>query len=88
MLSVAFAPPIHPDPCNQKTIHSAMTISNELSSEIATAILAGENKAPQELKELMEIVIKVHSVLQEMKAEARAARHHSKFNPKRDQTTH
>jgi hypothetical protein len=65
-----------------------MTISNELSSEIATAILAGEDKPQHELKELMEIVIKVHSVLQEMKAEARAARHHSRFNSKTDQTTH
>jgi hypothetical protein len=65
-----------------------MTISNELSSEIATAILVGENKAQQELKELMEIVLKVHSVLQEMKAEAYAARYRSRFNPQRDQPNH
>ena len=65
-----------------------MTISNELSSDIATAILAAENKAPRELKELMEIVLKVHSVLQEMTVEARAARYRSRFNAKRDQANH
>ena len=44
---------------------SEMTISNELSSEIASAILV-EKKSPQELKELKEIILQVHTALQEM----------------------
>jgi predicted transcriptional regulator len=42
-----------------------MAISNELSSEIASAILV-ENRSPQELKELKEIILQVHTALQEM----------------------
>jgi hypothetical protein len=42
-----------------------MAISNELSSEIAAAMLAGK-KSPQELKELGEIVLRVHNALQTM----------------------
>ena len=43
-----------------------MTVSNELSSEIAIAILAAGDKSKSELRELEEIVFKVHSLLQEM----------------------
>lgn len=48
-----------------------MAISNELSSEIAAAILA-EKKSPQELHRLKEILLRVHSTLQKMSLEARA----------------
>jgi hypothetical protein len=48
-----------------------MAISNELSSEIAAAILS-EKKSPQELHRLKEIILRVHSTLQKMSAEARA----------------
>ena len=48
-----------------------MAISNELSSEIAAAILA-EKKTPQELDHLKEIILRVHSTLQKMSREARA----------------
>jgi predicted transcriptional regulator len=50
-----------------------MGISNELSSEIAVAILA-EKKTPQELRELKEIIIEVHSALQKMSEDARSHR--------------
>jgi predicted transcriptional regulator len=50
-----------------------MAISNELSSEIAAAILA-ENKTSQELGELKDVVLRVHSTLQKMSEEARATR--------------
>ncbi|MCA1579029.1 MAG: hypothetical protein LC794_16895 [Acidobacteria bacterium] len=50
-----------------------MAISNELSSEIAAAILA-ENKTPQELFELKDVILRVHSTLQKMSEEARATR--------------
>jgi hypothetical protein len=48
-------------------------ISNELSSEIAAAILA-EKKSPQELKQLKDIILQVHSELQRMSEDARTTR--------------
>lgn len=48
-----------------------MAISNELSSEIAVAILAAK-KNPQELHQLKDIILKVHSTLQKMSKDARA----------------
>jgi predicted transcriptional regulator len=48
-----------------------MAISNELSSEIAAAMLA-ENKTPQELRKLKDIVLQVHTTLQKMSETARA----------------
>jgi len=53
-----------------------MGISNELSSEIATAILS-KRKSPRELNDLKEIVLNVHSTLQKMTDEARAHRRKS-----------
>lgn len=50
-----------------------MTISNELSSEIAAAMLS-EKKSPQELKQLGEIVLQVHNALQKMSQHAAAER--------------
>jgi predicted transcriptional regulator len=50
-----------------------MAISNELSSEIAAAILA-DKKTPQELFELKDVVLRVHSTLQQMSEEVRATR--------------
>ena len=50
-----------------------MAISNELSSEIAAAILS-EKKSPQELKKLSEIVLQVHRALQKMSQRAAAER--------------
>jgi predicted transcriptional regulator len=51
----------------------SMAISNELSSDIAAAIL-NEKKTPQELKQLKEVILRVHSALQKMSAEERANR--------------
>jgi predicted transcriptional regulator len=50
-----------------------MAISNELSSEIAAAMLA-QKKSPQELKKLSEIVLQVHNALQKMSQHAAAER--------------
>ena len=50
-----------------------MAISNELSSDIAAAILA-ENRSPQELRRLKDVILKVHSALQKMSADERADR--------------
>jgi hypothetical protein len=49
-----------------------MAITNELSSEIACALLTAKYKSPEELSRLKEIVIKVHRTLQQMKDEERA----------------
>jgi predicted transcriptional regulator len=50
-----------------------MTIPNELSSEIAAAILA-EKKTPQELNQLKDVILRVHSALQKMSEDARTTR--------------
>jgi predicted transcriptional regulator len=50
-----------------------MAISNELSSEVAAAILR-KNKTPQELEQLKEVVLQVHLALQEMSRQARNKR--------------
>ena len=49
-----------------------MAISNELSSEIAAAILVEKN--PTELNKLKDVILRVHSTLQQMSEEERAAR--------------
>jgi len=50
----------------QQGLAHRMTVANELSSDIASAILAANERSPRRLKELKEIVLKVHSTLQEM----------------------
>jgi len=50
-----------------------MAISNELSSDVAVAILA-QNKTPQELEQLKDIILQVHSALQKMSEETRSDR--------------
>lgn len=50
-----------------------MAISNELSSEIAAAILV-EKKTPQELDELKDVILRVHTTLQQMSEEVRETR--------------
>jgi predicted transcriptional regulator len=42
-----------------------MAISNELSSEIAAAILANET-SPQDLQKLKAVILEIHSTLQKM----------------------
>ena len=51
-----------------------MAISNELSSDIAAALIAGKEKEPGRLLELKEILIEVHSTLQQMTEQSRTAR--------------
>jgi predicted transcriptional regulator len=50
-----------------------MAISNELSSEIAAAILV-EKKTPEERHQLKDVILRVHSALQKMSEDARARR--------------
>jgi hypothetical protein len=51
-----------------------MAISHELSSEIATAVLAAKERSPRELKDLKEIILVIHSTLQRLTDDARVAR--------------
>ena len=55
-----------------------MALSNELSSEIAAAILA-EKKSPQELRQLKDVILQVHSTLQRMSEDARAYRFNNRM---------
>jgi len=50
-----------------------MAISNELSSDVAAALLV-KNKSPQELQQLKDVILQVHSTLQKMSEETRADR--------------
>ena len=50
-----------------------MAISNELSSDVAVALLA-EKKSPQELNKLKDIILEVHTALQKMSEETRTFR--------------
>ena len=55
-------------------IGESMAISHELSSDIATAILSSKKRTPDELNDLKKIVLQVHSILEQMTEEERAAR--------------
>lgn len=43
-----------------------MAIPNELSSDIAAALLTRQNRSKSELKELKEVLFTIHSTLQQM----------------------
>jgi hypothetical protein len=51
-----------------------MTIANELSSEIALALVAEKDKHCGELRDLKEILLEVHSTLQKLTEQSRKAR--------------
>ena len=55
-----------------------MALSNELSSEIAAAILVTSNKSTRELKDLEEVVFRVHFALCQMDHKARLGRQEGK----------
>ena len=57
---------------------SVNTISNELSSEVASAILTKQNELNRDPRELLNIVMTVHHTLRELSAKARES------NSKRD----
>jgi hypothetical protein len=50
-----------------------MAISHELSSEIAAALLAAKERSPRELEDLRDTLLIVHSTLQRLTEEERAA---------------
>ena len=56
-----------------------MAISHELSSEIATALLAAQDRSPQELEDLKETLLIIYSTLQRLTEDERLA--HLKSHP-------
>ena len=54
-----------------------MSIHNEVSNEIAVALLAGREKDPEQLKRLKDVVFKIHETLQGMTSKARTQRRHA-----------
>jgi hypothetical protein len=57
----------------KEEIPCIMAISNELSSEIAAAILAKKD-SPQDLLKLRQVVLDIHSALQKMSEETHTSR--------------
>jgi len=43
-----------------------MAISHELSTEIATALLAARDRSPRELDDLKEMLLQIHSTLERL----------------------
>ena len=54
---------------------SVITISDELSSEVATAILTRQKELKRDPRELLDIVLLVHNTLREMSTQARERRY-------------
>ena len=59
-----------------------MAISNELSSEIASALIATKERSPEELNELKKILLEVHSTLQSLTETVRRERAESRLMKK------
>ena len=55
-----------------------MSVAHELSSEIAVAILARKEDT-RKLKELKEVVLRVHSALQKLTAQSREQDRHRRL---------
>jgi len=51
-----------------------MSIHNELSSDIAVALLTGKSRDAKELNQLKKMILAVHDTLQELNLKARARR--------------
>jgi len=66
--------PIITSTLQASTPGDSMAISHELSSEIATALLAARERSPRELKDLKETILVIHSTLQRLTDDARMAR--------------
>lgn len=52
-----------------------MSISHELSGDIATALFAAKERSPRELKDLKEMLFEIHSTLEQLKKKSQQDRH-------------
>lgn len=62
-----------------------MSISHELSSEIAAALFTSKDRSPREFKDLRDMLLKVHSTLEELAQKDRTHRQSSKAAPVRSE---
>ena len=60
-----------------------MSISHELSSEIAAALFTSKDRSPRELKDLRDMLLKVHSTLEELAQKDRTNRQSATIDPVR-----
>ena len=51
-----------------------MSLNNELSGDIAVALLTGKSRDAKELSQLKKMILTVHDTLQELNRKARAGR--------------
>ena len=58
---------------------SVITISDELSSEVATAILTRQKELKRDPRELLDIVLLVHNTLRELSTQTRERRYDHKM---------
>jgi hypothetical protein len=54
-----------------------MSLENELTSDIAVALLTAKDKDPQELNRLKELVLKIHSELRDIPRKSLKRRAHA-----------
>lgn len=57
-----------------RNAEDSMSIQNELSSDIAVALLARGGKDPEQLKEMKDLILRIHATLQEKVAEGERTR--------------
>ena len=62
-----------------------MSISHEVSSEIAAALFTSKERSPRELKDLKEMLFKVHSTLEELRKKGHTDRLSSLREPVRSE---
>ncbi|MGZ5434738.1 MAG: hypothetical protein ACXWID_05040 [Pyrinomonadaceae bacterium] len=55
-----------------------MSIQNELSTDIAVALLARGGKDPEQLKEMKDLIFRIHATLQEKVADTEQTLRHAR----------
>ena len=60
-----------------------MSLNNELSGDIAVALLTGKSRDAKELNQLKKMILTVHDTLQELNLKARARRRDKERNRKK-----
>ena len=59
-----------------------MSISHELSGEIAAALFAAKERSPRELKDLKDMLFEIHSTLEQLGQKGREGRDPAQVRPK------
>lgn len=64
-------------PITSEKVDSPMSLENELTSDIAVALLTAKDKDPQELNRLKELVLRIHSELRDLPRKTLKRRAHA-----------